>query len=135
MEKIIQFEVENINGKIQIKSEQKNLNKKVGIIRFITKNYNIFTKTFKYKNVPYFLNEYTWDNRIQDVIIYPNIFVDNIDNFDFSYLKKNNKMTVILFPEYHQTYFPSEILIPSDYQSNTKFPIAIFGANTCTLSC
>lgn len=91
------FEVENVNGKIKINSQQQNINRQIGLIRVVG-NDNISSLNHKgyIISLPFFNTQF--QSNFSDATF--NVFVNNINDFDFSGLKKGSKIEVILFPTY-----------------------------------
>lgn len=89
------FEVENVNGKIKINSEQYKLNKQVGLIRVSNCSY---ISLFKYKEYLCICSN-ALQQGVYDIPV-GNLLVGDINDFDFSDLKKDSKIEVILFPTY-----------------------------------
>lgn len=107
----IQFEVENIDGKIKISPESLLVNKPIGLIRTISSIKDKENKTpFKYKGeeykkilihaygslIPVNMAEFIFTDYLHEKIKCK-LFVEDIKDFDFSELPEKETLTVIMF--------------------------------------
>lgn len=102
----IQFEVENIDGKIKISPESLLVNKPIGLIRTISSIKDKENKTpFKYKGEYKKILIHAYGSLIPvnmaEFIFIKNgeckLFVEDIKDFDFSELPEKETLTVIMF--------------------------------------